>query len=275
MSIDIKCTKIINIKPNKAGGIIRVDQGTVNFKNNFVFGVISSTSAACFLVTNSTIKLKNTCFIQCAAGGGDCSYGNIGDILTSNLKINQISTLQCSNSTSKTGDSSFRFHTSGVSITSYNSSFCYGYGGSVLFISFSNRSDYKMRYVICSDGANYALLEFLHVALFERFSFINSTKVTSFMLYIPAKSVFDTCYFYMMTNKTRFSNNNVVLKNCCSDEEINSFPLTIYSNIDDAAMPYIRKPLCIGNSNICSVKASHHRLSIFYFIITFLLCLSF
>jgi hypothetical protein len=101
---------------------------------------------------------------------------------------------------------------------------------------------------------------------FGKCSFINSTKVTSYMIATYQGSIFDSCNFFQMTTKTKF-NNKVTLINCCSDEPISGYEITVYSNIDDFIFPVLKKPVCKG-ANICSLKRCSKKQTFTFYLIT-------
>lgn len=242
---------ISDIKPAISGGILSIDKGEIIFKYNYISNVISSKNAACFLVKNSNFSIENSCFAICAASGGDGSYGNVADISETIVKIRDISSYLCSFSRTQCGDSVFRFLSCGASISSYNSSFCNGDGGSASLVTETNSSRFDINFLLCSSGVNFAFLECWCVILCKQSSFVNSTDQTNYLISANDGCIFDTCYFFQMKAKNIIRNNNVLV-NCYADERIGTYDITLcsYSNV---ALPYLRKPLCkVGY--VCSCK---------------------
>ena len=268
MPFKVTRTKISDINPNSIGGIIKTDNGEVIFQYNIVSNVLSSTSAACFYITNSKINIENSCFTRCTAKGGQSHFGNIGRIISTKVKISHFSSFQCPFSTSYCGDSLFRFESCGASIKHFNSSFNFGVEGSPVFRTDNNISSYEVKFVTCSSCIDWAFLECYHVICYEKCSFINSTLVTNYMICASQGSIFDTCYFFQMTTSKPKFQNSVILKNCCSDETITNYQMTVYSNINVANFPILNKPLCKGEI-ICSCKKSSRNHANHAFLIIF------
>ena len=271
LNIRVKSTIISDINPTSIGGIINADDRVIYFKYNAVFNVLSSTSATCFYVTKSKISIENSCFSRCAAFGGNEAYGNIGRIQNSNVKINEFSSFHCPFSTSYAGDSLFYFASCGASFKHFNSSFNIGGDGSPVFRSGSNISDYEVKFLTCSSCVDWAFLECYQIIECEKCAFINSTLVTDCMICASQGSLFDTCYFFQMTQAKPKFKNSVTLRNCCSDVEISGYSLTINSNINNVALPLLNKPSCRGIIILYSCK-KHSRNSIsFAFLITLMI----
>ena len=264
MPFNIIHSTISDINPTVVGGIINVDNGEVIFKNNEVLNIISSTSAPCFFITNSKLNISNSCFTRCAARGGNGAFGNIGDIQSRGIRFDRISAFQCSFSTSQTGDSVFSFSSCSDFVKNYNSSYCYGLDGSCTFRSSSNTISFDVSFMTCSSGIDCTFVENYHFIPFKKCAFINSTKVTSYMICSLGVSLFDSCCFFMMAN-TKFCY-SVSLVNCYSDEAISGYSLTVCSNINDVLLPIPRKPLCkIGA--FCTNKNNQKNLQRPYFLV--------
>ena len=243
MSYIIVRSIIRDIRPTRIGGIINIDKGEILFNNNIVSNVISSTYAACFYATNSNICIKDSCFTYCAGSGGNEKPGNIGYIQKSNVKILRISAYLCSFSTSQSADSVFRFVSCSTSMIDYNSSFCYGVSGAAGFTSVANITAYTIKFMICLSGVDWSFVECNHIATYEKCSFINSSKMTGYMVASTEGSVFDTCCFFPMNGISNFRG-TITLKNCWSDVSIKGYYLTVYSTMDEANIPILKKPLC-------------------------------
>ena len=253
MPFKVTRTTISDIKPASPGGIINVNNGVVIFQNNNVYSIISSTFAACFYIQNSKIIIENSCFSMCAASGENERFGNVGYIISSSVKISEFSSFQCSFSTSQCGDSLFGFVSCGSSIKHFNSSFNLGVYGSPVFRSDNNASAYEVKFLTCLSCADWALLESYHVIYCEKCSFINSSHVTNYMIAAAQGSIFDTYYFFQMSSIPKFRC-SVTLKNCCSDEVISGYALTIYANFNNVVLPVINKPACRGAFIFSSCK---------------------
>ena len=239
----IKNSVFNDIKPKQSGGIININDGNISFQYNFVSNIISSTTASCFYSYKSIISIENSCFTRCTAAHGNSVFGNVGEMSTSTVKLNDISAYLCSFSAEKCGDSVFRFIYCGTSIANYNSSFCICNVGSPAYRSDSNTSEISIRFIACLSGVGYAFIENHHTALYEKCIFINSTQVSNTMINTYQNSIFNSCYFFSMTTKTKFSS-KVILKNCFSDELISEYSLTTYSSGNDCVLPIINKPNC-------------------------------
>lgn len=251
-------TRIININPTSIGGIICVDKGEINFKYNEVSNIISSTTAACCYVTSSKISIENSCFSRCAGQGSDNQYGNVGDIRDSSVKIYGISTFQCSFSKSHCADSVLRMYSCSSLIEHYNSSFCLGNSGSASFRSDANSSLFDVKFLTCASGADWSSLECNHAVYYERCAFINTTKITSYIVAPYKDSILDTCYFFLMAETTPRFRYDVSLINCCSDEAIEGYSLTVYANANDVIFPIFRKPSC-KVAIICSCRRNSRK----------------
>ena len=271
MPFDIKETRISDIKPDQPGGIVYVNNGVVNFKNNFISNITSSSFGACFYVINCDMKIDNCCFLRCASSGGYDNFGNVGNVQTSHVKINDISAFQCSYSTSQCGDSLFYFLSCGASISKFNSSFCYSIAGAASLRTVSNRSSFDVSFLSCVSGIDWSFTECDNIVSFTKSSFINSTLVTNYMIYAVQNSLFDECYFFLMTQKTKRFSHSYIMKKCCSDEEVNSYPLTVYPNINDVQFPILRIPKCKRNL-MCSCKRCSYK-NVNMFIISLIIIL--
>lgn len=252
MPFDVLSTKITDIKPTMVGGIICIDSSEVNFKYNIVYNVVSSTSAACFYVTNSKINIENSCFTRCSGKSKDEVFGNIGDIQKSNVKIKEMSSYLCSFSLTQYADSVLRFSSCGATITNFNTSYSHGAYGAASFRTESNTSAFNVCFMTCSSCIEWGFLEAYNIVFIEKSSFINSTQVTTLIVRAPAGTVFNSCYFFQMTTKTKFDG-KVTLINCCSDETISGYSLTVYSSVNDVVLPILKQPLCKGKF-ICSLN---------------------
>ena len=197
--------------------------------------------------------------MRCTGSGGDGSYGNVGHIQTSRILINSISAFLCSFSTSQCVDSIFRFLSCGASISHFNSSFCHSADGSATTRSDSNTSAFDTSYMTCNSGVSWALIESTNAVSFKKCSFINLTKVTSYMIVAYQRSIFDSCNFFQMTpTKPKFYY-KVTLINCCSDESISGYTITVYSNIDDFIFPVLKEPEC-KRANVSPKRCSKRQL---------------
>ena len=255
MPFNILRNTICDVKPNRAGGIISADNSEVNFKNNIVSNIVSSTTAACIYGTNSIFNVENNCFTRCTAKGDNDAFGNVADFSSSTVKIRSVSAALCSYSTSYCGDSVFRFDACGASVHDFNSTFCHGLYGSATLRSSNNRSIFDVKFISCTNAVDYVSLECIHVCDIEKSSFINITKIGSYMIYVAQGSVFNSCYFFQMTTKTKFYY-QVQLRNCVSDEKLSGYSLTVYSNTNKVIITVLNKPNCKGKAilNSCSKR---------------------
>lgn len=270
MPFNIIRTKISDISPATVGGIINANKGEVIFKYNEVSNVTSSTTAACFFIKESKLNIENSCFTRCAGNGANEAFGNIADIQSTTAKINSISAFQCSFSTTQNADSAFRFLSCSALINHYNSSYCYGKNGAVTIRTDSNTSIFDVRYMTCIAGIDCFLIECWNIVSFEKSSFINSTRIIEYSISAVQGSIFDTCYFFQMpatvSKRIRYK---VSLINCCSDDAISGYTLTVYSNTNDAVALNIKKPICKGALNCtCKRYTRKQSISIYFVIIT-------
>ena len=212
--INIICSSFEEIQTQNNGSILSVfNLNHVEFSNNFVFKVSSTTFPGCLYVTNTNLlKVTHNSFQSCFSSGGNAHFGQVLLSLSTNVICSHITASSCSPSSTEYGDSLFRDESSTLDADQINISYSYDEAiGSSSFSLNQNNDHTNMKFLNVAHTFSFTSLEITSTmndgckCLCQLSNFINTSNNRN-VLSIGYETIIDTCVFieHFPINVTRY-----------------------------------------------------------------------
>ena len=237
--INIICSSFEEIQTQNNGSILSVfNLNHVEFSNNFVFKVSSTTFPGCLYVTNTNLlKVTHNSFQSCFSSGGNAHFGQVLLSLSTNVICSHITASSCSPSSTEYGDSLFRDESSTLDADQINISYSYDEAiGSSSFSLNQNNDHTNMKFLNVAHTFSFTSLEITSTmndgckCLCQLSNFINTSNNRN-VLSIGYETIIDTCVFieHFPINVTRYPQ-YTTLKNCVSDTQTKDISISYREN---------------------------------------------
>lgn len=247
MAVKVVCSSFLSLTSANSGTVLNVINYDVFFENCKIFDVSSSKNPGCIYVSGGKFRLNKCAFAFCFGAGNDNVFARTCFIENSNTLIKHFSAYYCGPKVEHNADSLCAFKSSCSAIDYYNSTLCYGVGGSsaIALVYISADAEIKhLNSISCNDYCSIEIWTASFVTDVMYSNFINTSYHTGYTFNIVPVCNFKLCSFASFKSFAK-TTNILHFDQCVSDAAIGDCSVTVSAGYFINFYVYYPKENCL------------------------------